>query len=235
MAEKNGLACFFKNQVAHWALLLVLLGITWAVRSQMESGDSAFLGLSVRFWFLLSLGVPILHQVFVWGVWRAEPCYSAVTGTFGTKGFECYAILFSILGISRVLAVLGLGIADFQSLGLPLALTVTLLVQLTPPAAYLGFSVAKYFGARRAFGIDHFDAAYRNKPLEKRGIFKYTRNGMYWYGFLIFWVVAIACDSRLALLLAFFNHAYIWVHYHCTEKPNLRILYGNRRTASNET
>ncbi len=117
MAEKNGLACFFKNQVAHWALLLVLLGITWAVRSQMEAGDSGFLGLSVRFWFLLSLGVPILHQVFIWGVWRAELCYSAVTGTFGTKGFECYAILFSILGISRVLAVLGLGIADFQSLG----------------------------------------------------------------------------------------------------------------------
>lgn len=235
MADKNGLACFFKNQVPHWALLLVLSGITWAIRSQMEAGDSGFLGLSTRFWFLLSLGVPILHQVFVWLIWRAELCYSAVTGTFGKKGFEYYAIIFSILGVSRVLAVLGLGISDFQSLGLHPALTVALLFLLTPAAAYLGFSIAKYFGFRRAFGIDHFDEAYRNKPFENRGIFKYTRNGMYWYGFFIFWVAAIACDSRLALLLAFFNHAYIWVHYHCTEKPDLRILYGNRRTASNET
>ena len=61
MADENGLACFFKNQVPHWALLLVLLGITWAIRSQMEAGDSGFLDLSARFWFLLSLGVPILY------------------------------------------------------------------------------------------------------------------------------------------------------------------------------
>ncbi len=230
MGDENGLGCFFKNQVLHAVLLVVLLGITWAVRSQVEAGDSGFLGLSAQLWFLLSLGIPVLHQVFVWGVWRAELCYSAVTGTFGTKGFDLYAILFSILGISRVLAVLGLGISDFQSLGLHPTLTVALLVLLTPPAVYMGFSVARYFGFRRAFGMDHFDETYRDKPFENRGIFRYTRNGMYWYGFCIFWIAAIACDSRLALLLAGFNHAYVWVHYHCTEKPDMRVIYGNRQS-----
>jgi len=29
-----------------------------------------------------------------------------------------------------------------------------------------------------------------------------------------------------ALLLAGFNHLYIWVHYYCTEKPDMERIYG---------
>jgi hypothetical protein len=228
MTAQNGFACFFRRQVQHWTLLIVLLGITWAIRPQFEIEGPVFAGLSVRTWFLLSLGIPILHQVFVWFAWRAELCYSAVSRTFGEKGFEIYAVLFSVIGISRVLSVIGLGIADFQSLSLHPGLTAVLLILLTPAAVYTGYSVGKFFGFRRAFGIDHFDPAYRNKPFVKGGIFKYFNNGMYWCGFLVFWVAAIACDSRLALLAALFNHAYIWVHYHCTEKPDMRLIYGGR-------
>ena len=30
----------------------------------------------------------------------------------------------------------------------------------------------------------------------------------------------------VALAVALFQHAYIWVHYYCTEKPDMRRIYG---------
>ena len=49
---------------------------------------------------------------------------------------------------------------------------------------------------------------------------------MYTVGFLILWAPAVALASGPALLLAAFNHAYIWVHYLCTERPDMRRIYG---------
>jgi protein-S-isoprenylcysteine O-methyltransferase Ste14 len=63
-------------------------------------------------------------------------------------------------------------------------------------------------------------------PLVNEGIFRYTRNGMYGPGFLVFWGMAVACDSTGALLAAAFAHAYIWVHHLATEKPDMDAIYG---------
>ncbi|MFQ5693974.1 MAG: methyltransferase, partial [Nitrospinota bacterium] len=220
---------FFKNQVLHLVLLVVLLGITGSVGSRMGFGEARLLGLGVRAWFLLSLALPVLHQVFVWVVWRWELCRSGVSRAFGPNGFMYYAILFSVLGLSRVAAIVGLGVVDRQTLALHPAFSIAAIVLLTPPAAYTFYSVARFFGFRRAFGIDHFDETYRDKPLVRRGIFRYTRNGMYKFGFLVFWIIGIAFASRLALLVAFFNHAYVWVHYYCTERPDMERIYGDHR------
>jgi len=32
--------------------------------------------------------------------------------------------------------------------------------------------------------------------------------------------------ATAALVLAAFCHAYIWVHYFCTEKPDMKRIYG---------
>ena len=89
------------------------------------------------------------------------------------------------------------------------------------------FCVARYFGMKRATGADHFDESYRSKPFVKKGIFKYSRNSMYTFGLLLVWVPGILAESRAAILLAAFNHAYVWVHYFCLEKPDIRRIYGN--------
>jgi hypothetical protein len=220
--------CFFKKQGLHLALLCVLSGVTWIVGSQWATGESGFLGMRTMAWFLLALVLPVLHQSFVWVVWRTELCFSGITRAFGPTGFTYYAIGFSVLGISRVLAALALGICDRQSMGLsPVAVLIAVII-LTPPMVYTFYSVSKYFGFRRAFGIDHFDKTFRDKPFVKEGIFKYTNNGMYTFGFLVFWIIAVAFDSKLALLCAFFNHAYVWIHYYCTERPDMALLYGSR-------
>ena len=93
------------------------------------------------------------------------------------------------------------------------------------PTIYLFYSVSRYFGYRRALGIDHFDPSYREKPFIRRGIFRLTRNGMYTFGFGAVWLPGLLWGSQAALLSAAFSHLYIWVHYFCTELPDMRRIY----------
>ena len=102
------------------------------------------------------------------------------------------------------------------------------------PAAYTFYSVAKYFGMLRASGADHFDPRYREMPLVKKGIFRFTSNGMYVYAFLLFWAIAVGFNSMAALVVAAFSHAYIWVHFLTTENPDMDYLYAGNGT-NNET
>jgi protein-S-isoprenylcysteine O-methyltransferase Ste14 len=97
------------------------------------------------------------------------------------------------------------------------------------PAAYGIWSVIRYFGLVRALGADHFRSAYRSMPLETRGAYRFSDNVMYSMVFLLFWAVALILDSPLALISAAFQHAYIWVHYYCTEEPDMRVIYAHSR------
>ncbi|MEZ5365977.1 MAG: methyltransferase [Bryobacterales bacterium] len=64
-------------------------------------------------------------------------------------------------------------------------------------------------------------------PLESRGIFRYTRNGMYTFGLIGIWLPGLFLASQAALLAAAFHHAAAWVRYYCTELPDMRRIYGN--------
>ena len=83
----------------------------------------------------------------------------------------------------------------------------------------------RYFGHARAFGADHFDESYRGAPLERRGVFRFTSNAMYVFGLLVLWLPGLLLSSMAALSVALFHHLYIWVHYHCTEKPDMIRIY----------
>jgi len=57
--------------------------------------------------------------------------------------------------------------------------------------------------------------------------FRYSGNAMYTFAFMILWAIALWTQSRAALALALFQHAYIWVHFYCTEAPDLEVLYSS--------
>jgi hypothetical protein len=50
-------------------------------------------------------------------------------------------------------------------------------------------------------------------------IYNYTAN----YGQLEYYF-----SSRAALTYAFFNHAYIWVHYLTVGLPDMKMIYGDK-------
>jgi protein-S-isoprenylcysteine O-methyltransferase Ste14 len=176
-------------------------------------------------WLWWTIWLAIAHQTWVVLWWRSELHHQLSSRKFGDAGFILYAIGFSILGIARTLAVWLLAISNQGTLPLPPGLMKVVAVLLATPALYLFYSVRKYFGFRRAFGYDHWDPAYSHKPMVRQGIFRYTSNGMYVFGFLILWVPAFWFASVAALAAALFNHLYIWVHYYATERPDMKRIY----------
>ena len=194
------------------ALLLALVWITWT-----------FLGKPFPATFWSAVAFPVAHQIFVWLAWRFELRSSAISKTIGFGGY--LAIFFLLFG-GRFVALAALGWMDRGSLRLPSVPQTILSAILILIGLYAIYSVKRYFGMARAAGADHFYPRYRDMPLVNKGIFRFTSNGMYVFAFLLFWALAILFNSAAALLVAAFSHAYIWLHFYCTEKPDMDFLYG---------
>ncbi|MCG7522735.1 phosphatidylethanolamine N-methyltransferase family protein [Ruegeria sp. Ofav3-42] len=204
------------GQLLHFTCLtalLIVLTLAWNALGQPHS---------VAFWIAVSF--PVMHQVWVWLAWRYELHSSTVSKWIGFGG---YLVAFFLLFSGRFLSLAWLAFLDRGSLKLTLVSHVLLTLILLMPGVYAMYSVRRYFGMARAAGGDHFDHRFRDMPLVNKGIFRFTDNGMYLYAFLLFWAIAIGLNSAAALSVAAFSHAYIWVHFYATEKPDMDYLYGS--------
>ena len=196
-----------------------------ASRPEILSGS--LWGIATESWFWLAITVPVVHQVYVWLIWRLELHQSTFTKRYGLeRAFKYYATGFSILFVSRLITIIILAYSNRDTLHMNPMLAYTLVLLITPLVIYLFYSVKKYFTIERAYGIDHFDKNY-SEPYVKKGIFKYTDNGMYVFGLMILYLPGILLQSEAAILAALFNHVYIWVHYYFTERPDMLEIYGD--------
>lgn len=218
-------------QQQHWHLLtlsLLLTAIYLYINQDASLLQGELLGLDTSTWFLLAILSPIIHQVYVLVCWRLELFHGSISKTFGDNGFKLYKVIFAILIFSRLVTIVCLALSNTNTLDVNYIFAYTIAGILFIPAAYLFYSVKRYFGADRAFGIDHFHPEELKKvPFVKGGIFKYTSNGMYVFGFFLLWVPGFLFLSKAALLAALFNHIYIWAHYYFTELPDMKIIYKN--------
>ena len=215
----------FERQLQHYLVLVALLVGLFAFLPE-DALVGQFLRISTTTWLILAIAGPIVHQIYVWFVWRVELHFSLITRWLGKKGFTIYTVGFTILFASRLLLIIALAISNRNSLSLNPVISFLLAIVCLLPALYLFYSVRRYFGFKRAYGIDHFDASYRHLEFVKEGIFRFTPNAMYIFGFLILWVPGFLLLSKAALLVALFNHSYIWSHYFFTELPDIRRIYG---------
>lgn len=218
----------FEYQVWHlFSLILLILSIKIYVSNSPEILDGAFWSISTSSWFWLAIATPIIHQIYVWLVWRFELYFSFFSKKLGVRrSFNIYAAGFSFLFISRLITIIFLAISSKNTLQLNPIFAYMFAALITPLVIFLFYSVKKYFTIERAYGIDHFDKNY-NEPYVKKGIFKYTDNGMYVFGLMILYLPGLLFLSEAALLVALFNHIYIWVHYYFTERPDMVEIYGN--------
>jgi hypothetical protein len=226
------LGSILERQWLHAIGLIVLLaGCVWAAQwPALQQGE--LWGLRSIDWFWIAILTAVVHQVYVWLCWRIELHGKGLTALLGTAAFPTFALGFASIGIARVVAMFTLGYANQASVTLnPLALKIAAVVALVP-ALYLFYSVKRYFTFTRAFGADHFDPSVRTLPFVRGGIFRFTSNGMYVFGFLLLWVPGLWWASAGALSAALFNHLYIWVHYFATERPDMAHIYGDRVTAT---
>jgi len=207
---------FWTGQTIHFIALALLLALTYIAWVSLGKPHPTAFWCAVLF--------PVLHQVYVWITWRLELRESLISRTIG---FHSYVVIFFILFIGRFISLFVLAWVDRGSLGLNQFAQVAISILLIVPGLYAMYSVRRYFGFERAAGADHFDERYRNMPLVKEGIFRFTSNGMYLYAFLLFWAIALAFNSAAALAVAAFSHVYIWVHHYATEKPDMEFLYSD--------
>jgi len=220
----------FKHQLWHLLILLGLVYYLFFYAHSISKGLSGTLfGVKTYRWFILAAFSPILHQIYVLIGWRSELYYRVMTKLFKKNAFTVFKIGFVSLMLSRVVTIVFLAISNANTFSMGITLRYVLSMLLFIPVAYLFYSVKMYFGMDRAIGIDHFKREeMKDVPMVKGGLFKYVSNGMYIFGFLLLWLPGILCQSKAALLIALFNHVYIWVHYYFTELPDMKEIYGNR-------
>jgi hypothetical protein len=215
----------WRGQLRHLLFLAALLPGVWTIASPAVDGDS-WLGVGEHLWLIAGVLVAVVQQVAVALVWRSQLSHSLATRVFGDAGFIAWGLVFFPLLVARPLALIGLGIADSGSLPLNPRHSLIVGTLLIIPAAWTMHSVKTYFGFARALGGDHFFERYRVMPMVRGGAFAWNSNAMYTFVFLGLWGIAIIARSRAALAVALFQHAYIWVHWYCTEQPDGVVLYG---------
>ncbi len=218
----------FERQIWHISILLLLIaGILIFVQLNKVMLSGSLWNIQTSTWLIVAVAIPIIHQVYVLLCWRLELHYRLLSRKIGPKAFRIYTVGFFIPFIGRMLSIIILAVSNKDTFHLDPFLRYSISGFITIIAIYAFYSVKKYFGMDRAAGKDHFDSDIAKLPFVKKGIFRYTNNGMYLYAFLIIYLPAILYQSGAALLVAIFSHIYIWVHYYCTELPDIKKIYNN--------
>jgi hypothetical protein len=217
----------WKRQGWHAAAVAVLVPTTWLLAAPGTTGTT-LLGMGAPLWLGLALGLGVAHQSFVWACWRSELGWRALTRRLGETGFTLYRVGFAILALSRIAAFVGLAITDAHQLYVPGVLSWVAAALIAAPGIWGSISVKLYFGFTRATGADHFHERYRTMPFVRKGAFKYVPNSMYTLIIPAFFAGGFLSGSQATFALAAFQFAYIGVHYWCTEKPDMELIYGDR-------
>ncbi len=221
------LRLLFEGQWIHALCLLVLLALVVWASGVDDVLSGALFSIPTAGWLVLLLADTIVHQIYVWLCWRLELHGKRLSHWLGgtDRAFNIYARGFAVLFGARFVLITLLAIANRGSLAVSPIAGYAIALILAVPAAYLFYSVHRYFGFRRAFGIDHFVEDARDWPLVREGIFRFTPNAMYVFGIGALWIPGFALQSTAALIGAAFSHAYIWVHYLTVERPDMRRIY----------
>ena len=216
----------FKDQGKHILALIILLIPVGLFARQPGLLEGEWLNLSTRKWFWIALMIPIIHQFGTMLFWRLELYEKLLTRVFGEHAFTVFQVFFFPGLIGRPLSVLALALADRDSATISGWILDSIALIMLPILIYLFYTIVRYFGIERAAGADHFLEEYRTKPLVVQGIYRYIPNAMYVVGFFIIWIPALLLASRAAMVIAAFQHLFIWAHFIYTEKPDMLHIYG---------
>ena len=218
----------YKYQI--WQLLaaVILINAVYVICNRYpEFLIGSLWGIETIVWLVLAILSPVIHQFYVWAAWRFELYLQMYSRKYGAKlAFKMYKNGFTPLILARLITIILLAIANRGTIDIQYSLLIGILLII--PVAYLGYSVVNYFGFDRAYGIDHFKPEEaKSWDMERRGIFRFTPNGMYIFGFFLLYVPGVMLESKAAILIAAFNHIYIWAHYYFTELPDMKKIYGS--------
>ena len=211
----------------HFLAFMILGGLQYWVVQHVDLGVGHHWGLTSIEWVMLSWLFAGLFQAWVAFFWRMELYGDWVSETLGKRGFLIHQIGYGILGIIRFALLIPICLSTAKTLMLSPLLSASIIIITTPLILWALYSATVYFGYRRASGADHFDHAYRERAFEKKGLYRYAPNVMYSVVLLGLYHAGLFWLSTLGLVVAAAHHAFVWVHYYCTEKPDMQAIYGS--------
>lgn len=214
----------FKYQSFHLFAYLLCAAVLYLYFKGVSSPRS-IVGLNVRQWVLVSWMFAGLFHLWILLSWRLELFYQKMSQWFGKAAFTVHRVGFVALAGGALLPLIAVSSLTSNTAGIDSKIRLVLIVVSTIPILWALYSVAFYFSINRAFGADHFFKEYRSKNLERRGIFKYIANSMYTVVLLLLYHPGLFFNSQAGLLLALLHHGFVWVHYFCTEKPDMKEIY----------
>lgn len=221
------MAKILKNQQYQLLAYIILGGVLYIVTWEESVVGPKSFGLAAYQWIIFSWIFAGVFQFWIAICWRLEFHQQTLSKLFGQAGFLIFRVGFVTFGALRFLPLFPISFLTVNTLPIPNGLRLILIILSTPFILWGMYSVAFYFGLNRAFGADHFDPSYRTKTLEIRGIFKYIPNSMYTVVLLLLYHPALFWFSKAGLITALFHHTFVWVHYFCTEKPDMKEIYQN--------
>jgi len=214
-----------EGQPQHMAIVtLMAIGAISLLHAPPDA--SKFLFLTSHGWAVLSIYLAVAHQVVTAIGFRLQLHRNLLTKRFGDRDMWVWGAIFLPLLAVRPIIMCIIGATDTGAITGWRVPEVILGLALIGVAIWGMHSVIVYFTIPRAMGGDHFRDRYAEMTMVDQGVFKYSSNAMYAIVFLGLWGIALAFGSWNALVVAFFQHAYIWVHMYCTEAPDMRRIYG---------
>lgn len=217
----------FEGQLQHAAIAAFMAIGACSLLVRVEDGPWYLLFNSIL-WAKISIILAIVHQGVVAVVFRFQLYKNWMSKRFGERDMQVWAGIFIPFLFARPITVLLTGMSDTTPITGYRTLEVLTGLGLVGIAAVGMHSVLVFFTLPRALGGDHFRDEIAEMPMVKEGLFKYTNNGMYGVVFLGLTGIALICGSWNALVVALFQHAYIWVHMYCTEAPDMRRIYDSK-------
>lgn len=217
-----------ERQGLHALAWVVLGALLYQVTGTSPGADEAIAGLSVRIWVASSWILAGLSQAWMAAFWRLELHGGAVSARLGDLGFPLLRAGYAVLFPLRFLPLIPISLATAGTGSLSPTTRITLVVASTPLILWTVRDALVHFGLDRLSGSDHFFPEDRGGRKETRGIHRYLANAMYTVGTLALFHPGLVTGSTLGLWVAAFHYAFVWVHYWCTEAPDLEILYGGR-------
>ncbi len=217
----------FEKQDWYFVLLALLVVSAHAIIDRFNYyflGE--FWGLSTATWLWIGIIAAIIHQLYVMVIWRVQLETQWLTVNLPRLGYLAYLIDYTIMLAARLGAIVLAAAANRGSIFIPDDARWATAFILAIPFIWLIHSVVKYYSYKRIAGADHFEPAYRDTSWTRKGIFQYVPRAVYVFGPLGFYIPGIVLTSPASLLLALFNHIYIWIHYYCTELPDIKRIYG---------
>lgn len=213
-----------EGQPQHLAIAFLM---TLGAASLLQTSPDAphLLGLSSKNWALVSITLALAHQIIVAIVFRGQLHNNLMTRIFSDQDMKVWGMIFLPLLVLRPITIIMTGWADNTPITGFSGSEMLLGLALITTAIWAMHSVLVHFTIPRALGGDHFRDSFAAMPLVRKGAFKYTSNAMYGVVFLGLWGIALLFGSWNALVVALFQHAYIWVHMYCTEAPDMARIY----------